>query len=81
MNSVRSNSLQSQRSPTSGCTDMGIKKFEFAAKTQFLYVKKDYIYRNVVNVCITKVYVWLIVGLVFKTFVIALIKIVLIRQC
>ena len=38
MNSVRSNnvSLKYQRPTPSGCKDIGIRKFEFVAKTQFL---------------------------------------------
>ena len=40
MNSVRSNnvSLKYQRPTPSGCKDIGIIKFEFVAKTQFLYL-------------------------------------------
>ena len=39
MNSVRSNSLslKYQGFSPSGCQDIGIRKFEFVAKTQFLY--------------------------------------------
>ena len=38
MNSVRSNNLGSkyQKFTPSGCRDMGIRKLEFAAKTQFI---------------------------------------------
>ena len=38
MNTVRSNnlSLKNQRSTPSGFKDIGIRKFEFVAKTQFL---------------------------------------------
>ena len=38
MNAVRSNnvSLKYQRPTPSGCKDIGIRKFEFVAKTQFL---------------------------------------------
>ena len=41
MNSVASNylSLKYQKSTTSGSIDIGIRKFEFVAKTQFLYTK------------------------------------------
>ena len=40
MNSVRSNnlSLKYQRLETSGCKDIGMRKFEFVAKTQFLRI-------------------------------------------
>ena len=40
VNSVRSNglSLKYQRFASSGCNDIGFRKYEFAAKTQFLYV-------------------------------------------
>ena len=39
MNSDRSNnlSLKYQRLETSGCKNIGVRKFEFVAKTQFLY--------------------------------------------
>jgi len=39
MNSVRSNSLslKYQGFPPLGCQDIRIRKFEFVAKTQFLY--------------------------------------------
>ena len=39
MNSVGSNnvSLKYQRPTPFGCKDIGIRKFEFVAKTQFLY--------------------------------------------
>ena len=39
VNSVKSNglSLKYQRFASSGCKDIGFRKFEFAAKTQFLY--------------------------------------------
>ena len=42
MNSVRSNnvSLKYQRPTLSGCKDIGIGKFEFVAKTQFLFGSK-----------------------------------------
>ena len=42
MNSVRSNSLSLKyhRCTTSGCKNIGIRKFEFVAKTQFLLVSK-----------------------------------------
>ena len=41
LNSVRSNnvSLKYQRPTPSGCKDIGIRIFEFVAKTQFLYTK------------------------------------------
>ena len=41
INSARSNSLslKYQRFTPSGCKDIGVRKFKFAAKTQFLYVK------------------------------------------
>ena len=37
--SIKSNnlSLKYQRFPISGCIDIGIRKFEFVAKTQFLW--------------------------------------------
>ena len=40
MNSVRSNnlSLKYQSFTTLGCKDVGVRKFEFVVKTQFLYV-------------------------------------------
>ena len=43
MNSVRSNSLslKYQEFPPSGCQDIGIRKFDFVAKTQFLLQKFD----------------------------------------
>ena len=49
MNSVRSNnlSLKNQRFTPSDCKDIGIRTFEFVAKTQFIckeffqYVKKE----------------------------------------
>jgi len=42
MNSVRSNnlSLKYQRFTPTGRKDLGIRKFEFVAKSQFLYFKK-----------------------------------------
>ena len=42
MNSVGSNNLwmNYQRFTLSGCKDMGIRKFKFVAKTQFLYRKQ-----------------------------------------
>ena len=41
MNYVRSNnlSLKYHKFTSSGCKDIGIRKFEFVAKTQFLTVK------------------------------------------
>jgi len=41
INSVRWNnlSLKYQRFTRSGCEDIGIRKFEFVAKTQFLFIK------------------------------------------
>ena len=40
MDFVRSNDLswKYQRFTSSGCKDIGIRKFEFVAKTQFLYL-------------------------------------------
>ena len=42
MNYVRSNgsSLKYQRFASSGCKDIGIRQFEFVAKTQFLYTDR-----------------------------------------
>ena len=41
MNYVRSNSLKYQGFPPSDCQDIGIRKLEFVAKTQFLF--KNYL--------------------------------------
>ena len=43
MNVVRSNniSLKYERFTSSVCKDIGIRKFEFVAKTHFLYTKID----------------------------------------
>ena len=46
MNSVRTKcmSLKVLRFTTSGCKDIVVRKFEFVAKTQFLRVRKNYLY-------------------------------------
>ena len=51
MNYVRSNSLslKYQGLPPSGCQDIGINKFEFVAKTQFLYCSKIMPGKNMFN--------------------------------
>ena len=63
MISVRSNhiSLKYQRFTPSGCKNIGIRKFKFVAKTQFLYPKwtsyedfKDCICALAEQICIVK---------------------------
>ena len=48
MNSVRTKciSLKVLRFTTSGCKDIVVRKFEFVAKTQFLFVFKHYFLFN-----------------------------------
>ena len=47
MNSVRSKSLSLKyhRFTASGCKDIEIRKFEFVAKTQFLWIKSNKVHK------------------------------------
>ena len=47
MNSVRANSLSLKyhRFTASGCKDIEIRKFEFVAKTQFLWIKSNKVHK------------------------------------
>ena len=60
MNSVGSNnlSLKCQRFTPTGCKDIGIKKFEFVAETQFLLEKIFFIFEqkilNFFSLCYTQ---------------------------